>query len=120
MRLLAYASLCLLGACAKNDDHEPQAPLGDVERGRTALVAFECNVCHEIPGVSGAPGYVGPTLEAYSRNIYVAGKFPNTADILVDWIRDAPSLAPQTAMPAFATMSESQAHDIAAYLYSLR
>jgi len=63
-------------------------------------------------------GYVGPTLEAYGRSVYLAGKFPNTPDLLARWVRDAPSLAPHTAMPAIA-MSEQDAHDIAAYLYSL-
>jgi cytochrome c1 len=93
---------------------------GDAERGRAALLALECNVCHEIPGVSGAPGYVGPSLAAYGRKVYVAGKFPNTPEILVQWIMDAPALAPATAMPAFAQVSETQAYDIAAYLHSLR
>lgn len=70
--------------------------------------------------MSGAPGYVGPPLASYGKKVYVAGKFPNTVDVLVAWILDAPSLAPQTAMPATAGMSEAQAHDVAAYLYSLR
>lgn len=61
---------------------------------------------------------MGQTLEAYGRSVYLAGKFPNTPDLLARWVRDAPSLAPHTAMPAIA-MSEQDAHDIAAYLYSL-
>ncbi|MGH8176400.1 MAG: c-type cytochrome [Steroidobacter sp.] len=117
--VLLCASLCALAACVEDHGYRPQAPRGDPDRGKTALNEHECNVCHVIPGVSGAPGYVGPPLTAYSRNVYVAGKFPNTPDILVQWIRDAPSLAPGTAMPAFE-MTEAQAHDIAAYLYSLR
>jgi hypothetical protein len=75
-------------------------------------------VCHIIPGVRGARGRVGPPLDAYSRRVYVAGKFPNTPQVLVRWIQDAPSLAPRTAMPAIA-MPEAQARNMAAYLYTL-
>lgn len=109
---------CALAACA--EPHEPpRASRGDPQRGREALAAFECRVCHYIPGVRGASGYVGPPLDAYARKVYIAGKFPNDAETLVRFIRDAPALAPETAMPAFA-MSEAQAYDIAAYLYSLQ
>ena len=37
---------------------------------------------------------------------------------MVRWIRDAPSLSPGTAMPAMP-VSDAQARDIAAYLYTL-
>lgn len=93
-------------------------PNANPEEGRIALQTHDCGVCHVIPGVRGARGQVGPPLDAYSRHIYVSGKFPNTPQILVQWIRDAPSMAPQTAMPAIA-MTESQARDMAAYLYTL-
>jgi cytochrome c1 len=77
-----------------------------------------CHACHVIPGVRGPAGLLGPPLAGYSHNIYVAGKFPGTPDVLVRWIRDAPSLAPGTAMPE-SPVSEAEARDMAAYLYSL-
>ena len=43
--------------------------------------------------------------------------FANEPEMLVRWIRDAPSLDPATAMPKLG-VSEQQARDIAAYLYS--
>jgi hypothetical protein len=49
---------------------------------------------------------------------YVAGKFPNTAETLVAWIRDAPAMAPLTAMPDLG-VDDRDARDIAAYLYTL-
>jgi L-cysteine S-thiosulfotransferase len=109
----------MLTACRAHDDTRPQVPHGDAQRGRIILAELQCNVCHDIPGIGGTRGYVGPSLAAYSRNVYVAGKFPNTPEVLVHWIRDAPSLAPETAMPAFSSISEAQARDVAAYLYSL-
>jgi mono/diheme cytochrome c family protein len=116
--IVACLGLFALAGCADRG-YRPQAPQGNVERGRAALREYECGVCHVIPGVTGARGFVGPPLAAYSRNVYVAGKFPNTPETLVRWIRAAPELAPETAMPAFE-MTEAQAYDIAAYLYSLQ
>jgi cytochrome c2 len=91
---------------------------GDPERGRAALAALECGACHDIPGVPGPRGRVGPPLAGFASSVYIAGKFPNTPQILARWVRDAPAMAPETAMPAIA-MNERQAHDIAAYLYTL-
>jgi cytochrome c1 len=43
---------------------------------------------------------------------------PNTPQNLVAWIRDPPGIDPLTAMPA-SGMSEAEARDVAAYLYTL-
>jgi cytochrome c1 len=119
LRVCALGTFALLlAACARDQDYRPQVPDADPEQGRLALQAYECGVCHVIPGVRGARGRVGPPLDAYSRRVYLAGKFPNTPRMLVQWIQDAPSLAPQTAMPAIA-MTEAQARNMAAYLYTL-
>jgi len=48
----------------------------------------------------------------------LAGRFPNRPDILVDWLIDAPSLAPDTGMPAMP-LTRSEARDSAVYLYDL-
>lgn len=115
--LLVVAALHL--GCTHEGGYEPKVPDGNAERGRRAIAALECGACHEIPGVPGAWGHVGPPLAAYSGNVYIAGKHPNRPEVLIRFVRDAPSLAPDTAMPAIA-MSEAQARDIAAYLYSLK
>jgi cytochrome c2 len=103
--------------------HEPPRPRevagGEAQRGRVALERFDCGVCHIIPGVSGTPGRVGPSLEHFARRAYVAGKFPNEAGHLVRWIVDPPALAPRTAMPAVG-VSEAEARDMAAYLFTLQ
>jgi cytochrome c len=110
--------LLLLGACSMEHGYEPRVPQGDAQRGRAALEEFECGACHRIPGVRGSYGYVGPPLDTMRHNVYVAGKFPNTPEVLVRWIVDAPALAPETAMPNVG-VSEQQARDMAAYLYSI-
>jgi cytochrome c len=114
----AISALVLLGACSMEPGYEPRVPQGDAKRGRAALEEFECGACHRIPGVSGSYGYVGPPLDTMRQNLYVAGKFPNTPENLARWIVDPPALAPQTAMPNVG-VSEQQALDMAAYLYSI-
>lgn len=109
--------IAMLAACTA----EPDIPLvagGDAEQGRAAVREFDCAACHSIPGVAGARTFVGPPLDDWRRNVYIAGRFPNEPDALVRWLMDPPALAPETAMPRLG-LDESQARDIAAYLYSL-
>lgn len=110
----------LLAGCTGHEAPRPLAPAGaDAGRGRAALERFDCRVCHVIPGIRGAPGQVGPSLEHYARRTYVAGKFPNGHAHLARWIVDPPALVPGTAMPATG-VSEAEARDMAAYLLTLR
>jgi cytochrome c len=92
---------------------------GDPKAGRAALERYQCGACHASPGVAGATGLVGPPLSGYSKRVYLAGKFPQEPALLAKWIQDAPSLAPQTAMPNVG-VSAGEARDMAAYLYQLR
>lgn len=118
--LLSIGILCAAACgCAREEGYQLEVAGGDAGRGQMLVKQFGCGACHVIPGVSGARGRVGPPLEHYARRVYVAGKFPNTPDVLVRWLRDPPALAPATAMPAVG-VNEKQARDIAAYLYSLR
>jgi hypothetical protein len=57
-------------------------------------------------------------LKDYKKNVYVAGRYPNTPEVLIRFVQDAPSMSPNTAMPAIE-MTQAQARDIVAYLYSL-
>jgi cytochrome c2 len=100
---------------AKGGTSLPQVFFGKTHRGREVLERYECGVCHVIPGIQNAVGRVGPSLDDYAQRPYVAGKFPNDMETLARWIRDAPAMAPQTAMPAIA-MSQQEARDAAAYL----
>ena len=92
---------------------------GNPAAGRIAIERYQCGACHSIPGVAGANGLVGPPLAEYRQRVYIAGKFPKEPALLAKWIQDAPSLAPQTAMPNVG-VTEADARDIAAYLYQLR
>lgn len=92
---------------------------GDPESGRAVIAEVECGICHEIPGIEGADGIVGPPLTKFGRRQLIAGIVPNRPDLLARWVRDAPSIAPNTGMPDMP-ITESQARDVAAYLYTLR
>ena len=117
MRVVVPLVAAVLCGCMGHQGYEPEIANADPERGRIALAELECGVCHVIPGIPGAYGQVGPPLREYARNVCVAGKYPNAPEVLIEFIRNPPLLAPETAMPA-VPMSDAQARDIAAYLYS--
>jgi cytochrome c2 len=87
--------------------------------GRQLLVNYGCGGCHIIPGVPGAQGRVGPSLRDFRSQAYIAGLLPNNATNLIRWIREPQQVAPGTAMPDLG-VTEADARNIAAYLYSLR
>ncbi len=117
---LALMLLALLGACsrsaAQHDDRVVDH--GDPARGRAAIAAYGCGSCHMIPGVRGAVGLVGPPLEHWAERRILAGQVPNDPERLVTWITVPQSIAPGSAMPNMG-VTDGQARDIAAYLYTL-
>src|SRR5579859_5202256 len=90
----------------------------DSQRGQAAIVKYGCGSCHTIPGIQGANAFVGPSLEHFASRSYIAGNFPNLPENLVPWIENAQAMLPNNAMPNM-NVSEGDARDIAAYLYTL-
>jgi len=97
----------------------PTATGGDAHRGKTAIERYRCGACHEIPGIRGAVGLVGPSLAQFGRRSFIGGEAANTPANLIKWIMSPQSIEPATAMPALG-LDEQQARDTAAYLYTLR
>jgi cytochrome c2 len=116
--LLACAAL-LLAACG---EPTPPAELrvagGDATRGKAVIVQYGCGACHVIPGVPGAVAWVGPPLMEWSRRSYIAGRLPNAPAHLAAFLRNPDAASPGTAMPALG-LSEAEARDAAAFLYTL-
>jgi cytochrome c2 len=113
-----------LGACGARADRrsrEEAAMLtgGDPRLGRVRIRQYGCSACHTIPGVPGADGEVGPPLAGIASRMYIAGVLVNSPDNLIRWIQDPPAVAPRTAMPDVG-VTDADARDIAAYLYTLR
>lgn len=92
---------------------------GNAERGEDAIGRIGCGACHTIPGIREARGTVGPPLTGWARRSYIAGTLPNAPDNLIKWITEPHSVEPGTAMPHLG-VTDQQARDIAAYLYTLK
>jgi mono/diheme cytochrome c family protein len=91
----------------------------DIERGKDALLQYMCATCHEIPGVIGAQAHVGPPLDGIGARTFIAGAIPNTPENMIRWLRNPQLIDPRTAMPDLY-VTERDARDIAAYLYTLQ
>ena len=104
---------------------------GDVERGRQIYARSPCVGCHIVQGVSMSP--VGPNLtHVGSRTTLAAGLYPNDAEHLARWIKNAPAMKPGAIMPpmgrglrdprtnAAGTLDDQQIADLVAYLLALK
>jgi cytochrome c len=92
---------------------------GDPNRGKTMLVTYGCIACHTIPGVRGSDALTAPPLIGISNRSYLAGMLENTPDNLRHWIQHPRKVNPHTAMPEQG-VTDQDASDIAAYLYTTR
>lgn len=120
LALLPAAALAAVLGAAACGDRPPAAIAGaDPESGKAAIERYGCIACHAIPGIAGHGGNVGPPLQGIGRRAYVGGVLANTPEQMVRWLRNPPAVDPGTAMPALG-LSEAEAKNIAAYLYTLR
>jgi cytochrome c len=107
-------------ACSQKEQERMAAAMtgGEPARGKVAIKRYGCDGCHIIPGVHGWDGLIGPPLTQMAHRSYIAGVLPNTPDNMIRWIKHPPQVDHLTAMPD-AGVTESDARDIAAYLYTL-
>lgn len=119
--LIASAVAVMLDACraASGQPSDRYVDGGDAERGRAAIAAYGCGSCHQIPGVAGARGMVGPPLDHWSQRRIIAGEVPNDPERLITWLTVPQAIEPGTAMPNMG-VSDGTARDMAAYLYTIR
>lgn len=116
---LLLAVISLLSCDRASGDDREQLTNADPQRGRAAIRRYGCGSCHDIPGVTGAVGRVGPPLGQISQRVFIGGVLPNEPDNMIRWIENPPAIDPQTAMPNTGVTTRD-ARDIAAYLYTLR
>lgn len=117
---LVVAAVLLLAACDAGPRKLALAvPGGDPTTGRVLITRYGCDACHTIPGIRTARGMVGPPLAGIAGRTFIAGTLDNTPENMVRWIRDPWAVDSATAMPNLG-VTEQQARDIAAYLYTLR
>lgn len=119
-RLLAILGCLALGACGESAKAPHWPPFGgDPDQGRVLVTRASCGACHRIPGVENAHGEVGPPLAHYAQRTVIAGMLPNTPQNLTYWIAHPQAVVPGNAMPNTG-LSDQEARDVAAYLYTLR
>ncbi len=116
-----FAAACVLAAALlqggtpawSRDSHRDA-----VGRGRALLSQYQCGACHAIPGVAFARGAVAQPLDRWRSRSYIAGRIPNSRELLAQWIAAPQLLVPGTPMPSMG-VSAADAQAMAAYLFSL-
>lgn len=116
--LVGLGALLVLGGCDEAGVGTRFTDVGDPEQGALYISEAGCGSCHIIPGIDGAEGLVGPPLDHMGKRIFVAGLLRNTPANMVTWLLDPQEVVPGNAMPDIG-LSEEQARDITAYLYTL-
>jgi putative membrane protein len=115
-----FAVVSVMSACDRaSGDQRRLIANTDVDRGRAAIKRYGCGSCHNIPGITGAQGLVGPPLGEIASRVYIAGVLPNEPANMVRWLENPPGVDDKTAMPNMG-VTPRDARDIAAYLYTLR
>jgi cytochrome c2 len=92
---------------------------GNVARGVPAIGKYGCAACHTIPRVETATATVGPPLTQVAVRQYLGGHLINSPDNMIKWIQHPQLIDPKNAMPEMG-VTDQDAKDIAAYLYTLR
>ncbi len=116
--MCALLMALLVTACGEKSP-TMQVVGGDPERGKVTVQRYGCIACHTIPGIAGHGSNVGPPLDKMGLRAYVGGVLPNTPEDMVHWLQNPPAIDPRTAMPNLG-ISEAEARDIAAFLYTLK
>jgi cytochrome c len=117
--LLSMSSACDRPGRSEVESAATLTSGGDARAGQSDIRKYGCNTCHEVSGVPGARGLIGPALGGLARRYYIAGELPNTPDNLMLWIEHPRQVEPHTVMPEMG-VTEQDSRDIAAYLYTLR
>jgi cytochrome c2 len=112
------AILVAAAGCTSGSKNFEPATGGDPQNGVATIRAYGCAACHDIPGVAMPGGRVGPPLTGFAKRAFIGGELPNTPENLERWIRDPHEVEKHTAMPTLG-LTQKEARDVAAYLYTL-
>jgi cytochrome c1 len=119
LRVVVCAATCGLAACDGPPDRTPRLDEADLARGLRLVSEKGCVACHTFPDVAWPRGALGPSLVSFGGQGLIAGRLPNQPGVLMQFVRNAPAMAPGTSMPAMP-MSDQEARDVTAYLLQLR
>src|SRR5690606_11170031 len=116
---LMLPALALVTACAPAPEANTDMGAQAAARGKAAIERVGCASCHTITGIAWPEGKTAPGLaESLDGRALIAGRLQNRPDLLARFVRNAPSLVPETTMPAMP-LTEREAYDVAAYLYQM-
>ena len=104
-------------ACKQPPEERVTTQAPAEKRGLAAIKRAGCGACHEIDGIEWPRGRAGPSLMGFDDRTPIAGVLPNTPANLAAFIRNASAVVPGSTMPPMP-VTEREARDIAAYLYS--
>lgn len=107
-----------LGLCGCQKSATVAVPQGNAERGELLVASYGCAACHALPGALNQGANVGPPLFGMARRGYIGGVLPNTPENMVRWLQNPQQFDPLSAMPNLQ-LSEKDARDMAAFLYTL-
>lgn len=91
---------------------------GSAKAGKAAMLRYGCGGCHEIPGLPGAAGQVGPALASVATRAEIAGTLPNDPAAMQRWLMHPQRVVRGNGMPEQG-VTPRDARDLAAYLYTL-
>jgi cytochrome c oxidase subunit 2 len=112
--------------------------VGDAQKGHDLYSRSACIGCHTIKGNPSSVGIIGPNLtHIASRHTIAAGLYPNDAEHLHLWIKNARAMKPGVLMPTLGLnqidpithstvtagvggLTDAQIADIVAYLQQLK
>jgi cytochrome c1 len=128
--LILLAGIAVIGATSvgaatlyreqqKQKDQAMAKTGGNPEKAMQAITRFGCAACHQIPGAHVPGGVAAPPLSGIKERIYIGGVAYNTPENLIRWIVNPKQFEPHTGMPVTG-ITESEARDVAAYLYYYR
>ena len=119
--LLMLACAILASACTSSKWVEEAEMItgGNVARGVPAIGKYGCAACHTIPRIETATATVGPPLTQVAVRQYLGGHLTNSPGNMIKWIQHPQLIDPKNAMPDL-DVTDQDAKDIAAYLYTLR
>ena len=114
-------AIILFTANRQGESVTPQfvIPGADAQQAPALMESYGCGSCHVIPGVQGLGGTVGPRLDHFAYQSYIAGQYANIPDNLIAWLENPQQMIPGNAMPNL-NVTDQAARDMAAYLYTLK
>lgn len=92
---------------------------GDTKAGEALFRDRGCGACHAIRGVERADGSVGPPLDGVASRALIAGRHANEPATLAAFVQHPQAVEPGTGMPDVG-LTDQEARDVTAYLYTLR